>query len=127
MEFSSRERRRPAGISANTIEDDAEIACFRHNNRSNVKQKPAGRRRSREEKIFSCVIGYTLTHEELSPWERRRPAGISANTTEDDAEIACSRHNNRSNVNAYAAETPAFHGQLFYNFCQKYFLTTYNI
>jgi outer membrane lipoprotein carrier protein len=36
MEFSSWERWRLAGISANTTEDAAKIACFRHNNRSNV-------------------------------------------------------------------------------------------
>jgi hypothetical protein len=42
MEFSSRERRRPAGLNAYTTEDAAKIARFRHKNRSNVNANAGG-------------------------------------------------------------------------------------
>jgi hypothetical protein len=57
MEFSPRERRRPAGLNAYTTEDAAKIVCLGITIDQTLMQKPAGRRRSREEKSFSCVIG----------------------------------------------------------------------
>jgi hypothetical protein len=66
LEFSSRERRRPAGLNAYTTEDAAENAfasgiTIDHT----LMHKPAGRRRSREEKAFSCIIGCALARERL--------------------------------------------------------------
>jgi hypothetical protein len=65
MEFSPWERRRLAGISANTSEDAANSRdlCIRIG--QTLMQMPAGRRRSQEEKSFSCVIGCATAHEEL--------------------------------------------------------------
>jgi hypothetical protein len=42
LDFSSRERRRPAGLNTYTTEDAAKIACFRHRNRSNVNANAGG-------------------------------------------------------------------------------------